>query len=612
MKTQLVVLKLNGNLEEQGFQVTLEISGEGQRAHLELRGELPPDPNLVVVLQQWQQDYRSLGNSTRIKPHKISFDRSQIQNFQNCQSSAQQLQIAFNHWFNALSFRDIDQRLREELNHQDPIRVLIRSDNWHLNQLPWHLWNFFDRYTHAEAALSSEVFAKFSSTSYRSIPPQKVRILAILGHSAGIDVEKDCQLLQSLPQAEIEFLVEPKRQEISDHLWEQAWDIIFFAGHSETDGEIGRIYLNPTESLTISELWYAFRKAVENGLQLAIFNSCDGLGLAKQLNDIQIPQMIVMREMVPDQIAHEFLKYFLKAFSSGASLYEAVRVARERLQALESEYPCATWLPVIYQHPALIPPTWQSFLNSESLRAWQAPEKLSRTSVGRFKFQPKLPTLKWCIGGVFLLSIGLWQWGIPLLSKTLHNLAFSHPQNAQNLLETAHTLTPNNRATLYTLGKRCEQVGNYTCAISYYQRAAQFGLVAAYSELARLHITQDANYLLAMYLINQGLELAENDPSQAPIIHHALWKNKGWVQLKLGQYSEAKESLEKALSFDDSRASAYCLLAQVQEQVQPQMAWQNWQHCNQLAQPSRMDENQWQQMARQRLNSRSLRLTQKL
>ena len=186
--------------------------------------------------------------------------------------------------------------------------------------------------------------------------------MAILGHSAGLDVEADRGLLESLPNAEVVFLVEPQRREINDQLWEECWDIIFFAGHSETEGETGKIYINPTESLTINELWYALRKAVHGGLKLALFNSCDGLGLAKQLDDLHIPQMIVMRELVPDRVAQEFLKYFLSGFVNGKSFYLAVREARERLQGMEGDFPCATWLPVICQNLAEMPPYWEDFL----------------------------------------------------------------------------------------------------------------------------------------------------------------------------------------------------------------------------------------------------------
>jgi CHASE2 domain-containing sensor protein len=144
--------------------------------------------------------------------------------------------------------------------------------------------------------------------------------------------------------------VEPNRREVNDQLWNNAWDIIFFAGHSETEGEQGKIYINPTDSLTVEQLWFALRNAVSQGLKLAIFNSCDGLGLTQKLDDLKIPQMIVMRELVPDQVAQEFLKFFLEGLANNQSLSLAFRTARERLQGLENDFPCASWLPVIYQH----------------------------------------------------------------------------------------------------------------------------------------------------------------------------------------------------------------------------------------------------------------------
>lgn len=91
--------------------------------------------------------------------------------------------------------------------------------------------------------------------------------------------------------------------------------------------------------MTIEQLKYALKKAVVGGLNIAIFNSCDGLGLAQQLADLQIPQIIVMREPVPDRVAQAFLKYFLAAFAQGQSFYLAVREARERLQGLEDRFP---------------------------------------------------------------------------------------------------------------------------------------------------------------------------------------------------------------------------------------------------------------------------------
>ncbi|MEQ9672650.1 CHASE2 domain-containing protein [Coleofasciculus sp. G2-EDA-02] len=375
---KLVILKLDGDFKSHGFRVTLAIGGDGAPPDIELKGILNAAPEFADRIQShWQHKYRSISAPYRIKPKKIIYDGSVSQRLRDCQDSANELRDRLQTWLDGEGFRPLDRRLREALSPQDTIRFLLSTNDPHLQKLPWHLWDFFDHYPKAELALTDPQFERPPQfTSNRRTP--KVKILAILGHSQGIDIESDRKLLETLPHTDITFLVEKSRREINDQLWENHWDIIFFAGHSETEGETGRIYINQTDSLTINELWYALRKAVERGLKLAIFNSCDGLGLARQLDDIQIPQMIVMRELVPDRVAQEFLKYFLTAFAQGQPFYLAVRDARERLQGLESQFPCASWLPVIVQNPTQVPPTWNDWIShtkakpvKQRRRGWQ-------------------------------------------------------------------------------------------------------------------------------------------------------------------------------------------------------------------------------------------------
>jgi CHASE2 domain-containing sensor protein len=283
---------------------------------------------------------------------------SKVEKVESCCNAAKDLRDRLNTWLCSEPFRPIREKLLEQLMPSEQIRIIIQTENIWLRRLPWHLWDLCDRYPKAEIALSAPVYERVEQFV---LPHPKARILAILGNSIGINTQADRLLLEQLPDAEISFLVEPQRQEITEELWKQGWDILFFAGHSssQADGETGRIYINQTDSLTIDQLRYALRKAVERGLKIAIFNSCDGLGLARNLADLQIPQMIIMREPVPDRVSQEFLKYFLQAFARGESFYLAVREAREKLQGLEDQFPCATWLPMICQNPAVLPPTWQ-------------------------------------------------------------------------------------------------------------------------------------------------------------------------------------------------------------------------------------------------------------
>ncbi|NJM71040.1 MAG: CHASE2 domain-containing protein [Scytonema sp. RU_4_4] len=351
---KLVVLKMNGDLEHQGFRVTLEIGSDCAPPEIEISGKLPPYPDLATYLCQWQHKYRSLGMPSRIKPQEIIYDGSITTRISECRQKAKVLINCLQRWFDSQEFRCINNTLREELKRNEAIRVLIRTDNLELQTIPWHLWDFFDRYSLAEFALTTTA----SQTPPKPLRKPKARVLAILGNSNGIDVQLDRQLLESLPNAETVFLVEPQRKKLNDYLWQQ-WDILFFAGHSETADDIGRIYINTTDSLTIEELEFGLKRAIAQGLQLAIFNSCDGLGLARHLASLNIPQMIVMREPVTDEVAQEFLKHFLKAFSGGKSLYLASREAREKLQGLEDKFPNATWLPVLIQNPRVVPLTWR-------------------------------------------------------------------------------------------------------------------------------------------------------------------------------------------------------------------------------------------------------------
>lgn len=356
---KLVVLTLEGDLEQQGLQVMLEIGPDGDRPSLTAKGVLPPAPDLVAGLHQWRSIYRNrqIEIPSRIQPQRVVYDGF-INRLATCRQTAQELAERLNAWLSSDSFRIVDRRLREELHRDEYIRLLIRTEDWQVCHLPWQEWEFLHRYRNAEIALSG-TGSEHPPSPVPSYRKQTVRILAILGDRTGIDVESDRQQLAALPNAEVTFLVEPDRQQLNHTLWEQAWDILFFAGHSQTEGDSGRLYLNPADYLSLSELKHGLTQAIANGLQLAIFNSCDGLGLAHELQQLHLPQMIVMREPIPDQVAQAFLHHWLAAFASGMPLYLSVRRARERLQGLEPQFPCATWLPMIWQNPAQMPPTWQ-------------------------------------------------------------------------------------------------------------------------------------------------------------------------------------------------------------------------------------------------------------
>jgi WD40 repeat protein len=244
------------------------------------------------------------------------------------------------------------------LSQHEEIRVIVETDSVELQQIPWQTWDLFaDRYPNSEIVLSPpeyELPYKKSSTRKKS----KVRILAVLGDSQGINTKFDRDELEKHSRwADIEFLDEKltKKKLLEKIVETPGWDILFFAGHSDTDdkGKIAWFAINKQERLTIGELKNSLREAIANGLHLAIFNSCKGLGLANDFAKLHLPQSIVMREPIPDEVAQEFLQHFLSAFAGNNSFYMSVRMARNQLEdSYNNQYPGVSWLPTICQNPA--------------------------------------------------------------------------------------------------------------------------------------------------------------------------------------------------------------------------------------------------------------------
>lgn len=365
---KLIVLKLGKGDWQSGFpEIKIQLWENNNSFPIQSEANLSANPQLRELYQHWQQLYKAISkfNFSRNNPEfEIEFEEDDIIQVsdQEFERICNKLKIKLNLWLDTNNYAKMEVKLRSLLNLTDEIRLVIETEEEDLRRFPWHLWDFFDDYHLVEIALSPSEYGKANVINNEH---QQIRILAILGNSQGINIKEDQEFLSNLPSAEVVFLVEPSRRELNDLLWdEKGWDILFFAGHSwsESEADKGYIAINSEDHLSINQLKNALKKAINYGLKLAIFNSCDGLGLAKQLAELHLPQMIVMRFEVPDLVAQEFLKYFLQGFSNGKSFYVAVRGARERLQGLEDKFPCASWLPVICQNPAQIPPTWNDLI----------------------------------------------------------------------------------------------------------------------------------------------------------------------------------------------------------------------------------------------------------
>jgi ABC-type phosphate transport system substrate-binding protein len=360
----IVKLKLRRSSQE-GFLVILTAKNVDE----ETEGFLPPLPqNLESSFNEWQSAYRQIEAvrscaTFRLTPKSVTIHSSAEYTLA--------VKDCLNQWLNSGDSRW--QPIRDRLiaiaqqlhSSNEEIRVIIDAKDIDLRRLPWQEWNLFEEhYPNAEVALSAP--KGFNQKINKLVPKStKIRILVAVGRSDGIKTEDDLKVIQNLETdgVEVRCLIKPSRKDFCDALWdEQGYHIFVFTGHSgsQEDGQIGWIELNDKESLTIEDFQEGLKQAIEKGLQLAIFNSCDGLGLANQLAQLHLPQVIVMREPVPDTVAVDFIRYFFQEFThNNKSLFTSVKKARKRLEHFKSDYPGAIWLPTICIEANVEPLTWQ-------------------------------------------------------------------------------------------------------------------------------------------------------------------------------------------------------------------------------------------------------------
>jgi len=354
-----IVINLGrGNLYDGCESIMVQLLRDRQYLR-QFSGSLPPAPELAELYEQWQLGYRAFYQEKALRIGLLQTEgmRYSAADFRKiCRQIPQQL----NQWLSNEEFARIERALRTDLQKNEPLQIIIVAANPQLQQIPWQHWQFIEDYPQAEVSFHSLNWQEIEQPTRTH---QQVRILAVMGNSSGINVKQDLALLQTLPETELTVLTEPPLSQLNECLWQsEGWDILLFSGHSHNELEAGYLYLNGTENITIAQLKHSLSKAIAQGLQIAIFNSCEGIGLAIELADLSIPYTVVMGEPVPDRIAQVFLQYFLSAFADGKTFTLAVKEARQKLAGWETDYVCASWLPIIWQNPATDSLTWKDLL----------------------------------------------------------------------------------------------------------------------------------------------------------------------------------------------------------------------------------------------------------
>jgi branched-chain amino acid transport system substrate-binding protein len=380
--TKVVVFRIATGDFKQGFQLSLEIRENGILCADEVQGKLEPAPDILQYYEEWQQAYYAWGEDPNCRwwrrqinvPPQSNSNYSSEDSREQVKNAADRFEEEFNKWLDRSLLDEIKEELLQTVSREESAKFVIQTNNRELQKLPWELWRFLRRrYRHPEVALSSR------RTPERGVLSLPVKILVILGSDDHIDIQTDWNLLkETLKRAKLTLLKQPESKILREALMNQSWDIVFFAGHSSTEpgGNDATISINKEDSLSPQQLRIALEKAARRGLKLAIFNSCDGLGLARQLESLKIPHIIVMRQPIHDEVAQNFLNDFLISFANGASLERAVHEARDKLRLIDHRSPNASWLPVIFQNPEEPPlfypqETLSTEVRNKKFKFWQ-------------------------------------------------------------------------------------------------------------------------------------------------------------------------------------------------------------------------------------------------
>ncbi len=363
-----IIIRLGIGTIQTGFNnVNIKLKSAGI-TQWEERSNLPPNPELEQLLNEWQLLYPAALNMSNGITQSPVFEDNGITNIstQDLIELNNNFRESLNDWLNRGSLGNIVGKLRTELNVRDRILVVIICEQLNIWQLPWHFWNLLEDYPHAVEAFCKPRFGNVAQINLRH--NGRVDILSLFGRDPQLNLNPN--FLKTLVQADVESLEATSAYEVAAALnIPKPWKIFIFNGHGETveyssssDFNLreGFIYLDNDTPLEISALKREVRSAVDRGLQIAIFNCCRGLGLLEQLSDLNIPYIIVMREIIPTDVAQQFLTDLLTQYSQGDSFPEAFKYARQRLALSGGEFArFADWLPILFHNPLSNSVTWQ-------------------------------------------------------------------------------------------------------------------------------------------------------------------------------------------------------------------------------------------------------------
>lgn len=212
---------------------------------------------------------------------------------------------------------------------------------------------------------------------------------------------------------------------------------------------------------------------------------------------------------------------------------------------------------------------------------------------------------------ILVLIAALMEWARPRVARAYNDWGESLYREGQltaaiQKYQRATSLEPLHAVAHYNTGNAYEDALDYERAMTEYKSAilADHEFYAPYNNLARLYIVQRSDHSSALKLLDRALSLTiKGEQEVRDLVQSAMYKNRGWANLGLKNYSAAKDDLQQALRLNGEGAEAYCLLAQVLEaQNDKSEVAENWRACLELgAQQKGAIEPSWVGLAQEKL-----------
>ncbi len=351
----------------------------------QLTAKLPYPAGVEALYQSWQRIYLNYYQSalrSRLRGKAVISGQLTAKTDWHGQlvEAEAKLLYEFYQWLRSATLFDI----RSELGGKkaaEGLDLLITCDPIDLGRWPWEEWEI-----NAEFGSTGQVRIARLPTNVResatsvSQSHAAARVLVILGDDTGLDFEAELDAIASLDRlAQIKVIgwqpdldTTALKQTICDTIQAApGWDMLLFFGHSnEANAVGGQIAIAPHTTLSLRELDPYLRKAKQQGLKFALFNSCKGLDIANSLIDIGLNQVAVMREPIHNRVAQVFLIQFMQSLARFDDVHTALQKASQFLRSESNlTYPSAHLVPSLFRHSDAVlfqlqPVGWRSRIST--------------------------------------------------------------------------------------------------------------------------------------------------------------------------------------------------------------------------------------------------------